>query len=266
MGGLINRRIVTISALCLVIGTTTTNAAQIFNVTDLGSSFSLKKDDTGYTTAVTSGDGNNSYVFDKYPVNYVYTSTGSQHPQWPDYIPAGMDDVRRMTDTAMSNMYGSVQIVSERYGSIQGQVSEYFVGKGSVPEWFINNSDFYGPLTLTSPVNDFNIHGQVVGTIDYVDAMSSDNGFLNNSISSQLGIHLLNALYIDDQGDIIASGKLESDFDNRNSGDAKYYLLTPNGPPTPAPEPSTLAFLAVGITVVTVRSVHRRRKRFQASA
>src|SRR5207244_1986581 len=67
---------------------------------------------------------------------------------------------------------------------------------------------------------------------------------LNHYIAQGLGIYLTSAVKIDDLGQIIAVGTLD--------GKPQDFLLTPNGQPIPAPEPTTLVTLAtasVGIMI-----------------
>jgi probable HAF family extracellular repeat protein len=74
---------------------------------------------------------------------------------------------------------------------------------------------------------------------------------LNTLIPPLSGVVLNDAVGIDADGRIVA-------FGTDRSGDSHEYLLTPDlGSPSPVPEPSTLALLAVGAAVRVLRS--RRR-------
>jgi hypothetical protein len=243
------RRIASLCALTVALGVSATaNADAIFNVTSLGDNFSLTKDDTGYTTAVTSGDGKSTYSFDKYPVNNTITLVPNQIPAWED-----INYANEINFTALSNKFGSIPIMFFQHGSYSQPASEY-LPPNDYP-WAVDSS----LSNMKSPALDFNIHGQVVGTFYDVDAKSSIYGSLNNAIAANLGIYLTSALYIDDMGDIIAAG-IHGDSTTLASFDGKreYFLLTP------APEPSTLAFLMVGITALGIRSAHRRYRRLHA--
>ena len=216
------------------------NAASVFTVTDLGTQYHLNTIGGSVINNV-STDAGNAYVFPKQPV-----------VSW-NFTPLYGEKVDTPTETTMPAvlLYNNTTTI---YGVFhQSSLQEYanntvferyttYTSKNGLISWSL----YYG-----SPAYDFNLQGEVVGTSNANVAMSSVYGDLNNSIASALGIHLTSAVSIDDLGDIIAQGV--------QGGKIQYYLLTPNGEPTPTPEPTTLAILAVGIIGLSVRASRRHR-------
>ncbi len=219
---------------------TRANAASMFTLTDLGSSYTLQQDSSGVTDAVTSGDGSHTYAFEKAPISFNLS--------YPTPPPWGSDV--RAAFTFSSKPGVAITFYQLDIGS--GYINEV------TPNW--------ESVAPRFPIHDLNSSGLVVGqqygfnAVIYQINNGSDNFVpvdLNGEIASSLSIHLTDALSIDDLGDIIAEGTL--------NGQDQYFLLTPNGQPTPAPEPSTLAILAVGVSALAVRSAHRRYQRLKAT-
>ncbi len=237
----IARRIVALTALVTVLSVATwADAATMFNVTNLGSSYTFHQDSSGATDAVTSGDGSHTYAFEKAIISF--------NVSYPTPPPTG-SDVR--AEYTFSSPLGSISFYRLDVGS------EYI--NEVTPNWESVAPGF--------PIHDINSSGFVVGQQYGYNAViyqikSGDYPpiptDLNGEIASSLNIHLTDALNIDDLGDIIAKGTLD--------GKTQSFLLTPNGSPTPAPEPSTLALLVVSITVLGIRAAHRRRERQHATA
>ena len=229
------------SALLATMGfAATANAAAVFTVTDLGAQFHLNTVGGGGTIDNVSTDAGNAYVFRKQPV-------------WGGYLPLYGEKVDTPTETTMP-----VALIYNNTTAIYGVLHE------SSLQDYANNTVFEQYTTYTSkngliswslsygsPANDFNLQGEVVGANNANVAMSSVHGDLNNAIASSLGIRLTSAISIDDVGDIVAQGV--------QGGKAQYYLLTPDGEPTPTPEPTTLAIWVVGVISMGVRASRRRR-------
>lgn len=301
------RRIVALTALVTALTlATTTNAAPMFTVTNLGSNYTLQQDASGSVHSVTSGDGSRTYAFEKSPVSYNPNPRGGnwQFQKGTYNIAYQTTAGLQYTVTVASNQAGSVGYYlygSENLGrSFEDSNPTAYTSNLVGGKW---NSSFnrYGALGnladggfVSLPVKDLNSSGQVVGETRYIGsdgkpvntpgqltvATFSDKNFisheapysgtsdiraltaddLNNYIASDLGIFLLSAVKIDDSGQIIALGMLSG------SGKPADFLLTPNASPTPAPEPSTLALLVVGVTALGIRATHRRRERHSTSA
>jgi hypothetical protein len=237
-------RIASLCALSLSLSiATTANAASMFTVTDLGASYTLQQDSAGTIHSVTSGDGSQTYAFEKSAVNQI---SGFSVNPINDYITTYL-----------------FQVGTEQLG--------YYNAPGyspNVPTNFYYLGDWWTQGT-TSPVTDVNSQGQIVGQssggsnvngfaafsgangLSHIDSMFGTYGDnnLNNYIANNLGVYLSSALKIDNLGAIIAEGTL--------NGNNQYFLLTPDGSPTPAPEPSTFAILAVGVTALCIRSARR---------
>ncbi len=245
------RQIVVLSALMVALCIpSTADAASMFTVTDLGSSYTLQQDSSGTVSSVRSGDGSQAYAFQKSPVTQI---SGTSTNPISDYV---------TTFLFQNNSYKTGYYYAYAGFSPNVPINFYYLG-----DWWTQGT--------TSPVSDINSHGQIVGQsyggqsygniisnsfaafsdvngqshIDSTYGVYGDNN-INNYIAKDLGVYLSSAVKIDDLGDIIAKGTL--------NGNQQYFLLSLNGPPSPAPEPSTLAFLAVGITALGIRSAHRR--------
>ena len=217
--------------------------ATLYNTTDLGAGYQLQTDSSGYTSAVTGADGS-VYAFGKSPVT----------------------SINLRTDFYIHDAY---QLLTMQNGSHQtGYIYDFPSGTGI--SWILHPSFeniFNGWQTSVgqSPVLDINSNGQVVGTslnlvvgstgppvyAAFSDVNGQSHGFaaqtvdnLNNYIIPIPGVNLTSAVKIDDLGRIIAVG---SNGDN--------YLLTPValGPPSPTPEPTTLAVLAVASAGFAIR-------------
>jgi hypothetical protein len=222
--------------------------------------FSFVKDATGYTTGVTGSNGQ-TYAFDKYPVTY-----STPPALYPSYQDPGGDVV---TYQAAINKYALLTYEVYHHNGYDGdQLSGGLSNPGSslkpiLSNYWIPYSWQLPTISLFKPVNDFNIQGQVVGagfpiptwysgplSDSLFFAMSSEYGKLDDHIAAGLGLHLFNALYVDDFGRIIAEGSRDGSI-----GD---YLLTPSNLPaaTPTPEPSTLVLLGLGLVAV---GIHQRR-------
>lgn len=269
------RRIVALTALVTALTlATTTNAAPMFTVTDLGSKYTLQQDSSGTVHSVTSGDGSHTLAFEKSPTKSIdvkYDSYGV------------LDHLPTLGQWYYQDIHGGgyIQGTLQNGSLIQGYFADEISGTGftpHVPLGFYGGGDWHNELM--SPVADMNAHGEIVGTSlianrsyfssstyaafstatgethDFAKSFVADN--LNNYIASSLGINLTQGLKVDDLGRIIAQGTTD--------GKGQYFLLTPNGSPTPAPEPSTLALLVVGITALGVRAAHRRRERLHSTA
>ncbi len=228
-------------------------ADPLYTVTNLGDSYTLNADDTGYVSAVVASDGS-QYTFDKSPVKNIYEFNSSP------YSAHGVYTVLTLQNGSYKVGYGSEQASGVGY-------SIYYPISGG---WSHGWDTPYG-----SPVNDLNSHGQYVGSsTDYLSvnpsatfaAFSTETGTvhagpasrgdnLNYYIAQGLGIDLTSAVKIDDLGQIIAGGTL--------NGKAHPFLLTPNGQPTPAPEPSTLAILGFTVVGIGIRSCHRHLRRWR---
>lgn len=117
------------------------------------------------------------------------------------------------------------------------------------------------PGALGMDVKDINNLGEVVGNsfglgtstpFLWKDGVTTD---LNSLLPSSADFHLTSAMYINEAGQIVAQG-----IDAR--GVSQYYLLTPDGLPTPVgaaipadevPEPSTIAFTALAAVGFAIR-------------
>jgi hypothetical protein len=199
--------------------------------TSLGGSYSLTSDATGYVTAVTSADGNQTYRFDKYPVTHDWV----QIRPGPD--PATRND---SVYEVMHNKYGTVDVTHYEYGTY-----------GSIGAEGVPGVTAYGGMPMSypglkNPVNDFNIHGVVVGTNGGDAAATTNFGYLQNDFPSIPGLIFDSALLVDDSGQVIASGTLD--------GRPMDFLVT-QGQPAPVPEPSTLMILGCALAVIGLRSV-----------
>jgi hypothetical protein len=239
------------SSIAMFVGKTdaaTISSSPTFSVIDLGDNFTFTKDSDGYTTSVTNAAGNQTYAFAKYPVNYTNIQISPGDGDEGDNGP-------------------SIEVASNKYGNL-------FYTNVTIPGFHISQYNLIHEQWTTispgdSPAKDFNISGQVVGSSYNLAVFSLPNftghgtdfggvalpggDVLNNYISSQLGINLTSGLYIDDLGDIIAQGTL--------NGQTQDFLLTLNGSPTPAPEPSTLVLMAVVISALGIRSIRRNKLR-----
>ncbi len=253
-------RIVSTAFLALTMAiATSANAASMFNVTDLGSNYTLQQDSSEAVHSVTSGDGSQTYAFEKSPVTQINESPDNQRDintqnYHTTYL---LENGTFKTGYSWGNVSGS--------GSLYVPANFYILG-----DWGTRGNAFGGPL----PVSDLNSQGEIVGTSNAnyrgtfaafsapdgsehisADGKSLASNNLNDFIASDLGVHLDSAVKVDDMGRIIASGMLDGKLED--------FLLTPDGlssTPIPAPEPTTLVVLAVGITALFVRSVHQRRR------
>jgi hypothetical protein len=255
--------------------------------------YTLNQNSSGAVTSVTNSSGTMSYAFDKSPVTY--------NPEWTSsngLTLAFSDGISRFTPTGGGPAISTLNIASNGSGfiSIEGFTEQEDHATSAVfrpwtPQGQLNsleNSNWYTRMSIgggypfsrdqvTSPVNDMNSSGQVVGVVNGVNAGFSDKDFqshvqgtsiglneadnLNNYISNSLGINLTVGLKIDDLGRIIAQGDMYS-----NTYD---FLLTPIGlsdSPLATPEPSAFAVLAVGITALGIRTMHLRRRQLRATA
>ena len=216
--------------------------APLYATTDLGTGYNLLPGAGGSVDGVTgvySGIGPHvAYAFDKSPVTPIDI-----------HIPGG-SHADSFTKYTLAN--GPLQ-VGYRYD--YGGALPF----GMFVPTFEPTLNGWGMAQGTSPVSDLNIHGQVVSTslnpsslglpvgptsyAAFSDPNGQSHGFsasvvdnLNNYIQTIPGVTLTSAMKIDDLGRIIAQGS-----------DGHDYLLNPLsiGDPTPTPEPSTLALLAV---------------------
>ena len=192
--------------------------------TTLGDTFGLTSDATGYVTAVTGADGSQAYKFDKYPVTHQFLE------MYPGPDAATKND---SVYEVMHNKYGSVDVTYYQYGSVGPAGVMAYLGMPMSLDGFHN------------PVNDFNIHGVVVGTNGGDAAATTNFGFLQNDFPSIPGLVFDSALMVDDSGQVIASGTLD--------GKPMDFLVM-QGQPIPAPEPSTLAILGCALAVMRLRS------------
>ncbi|WP_435020647.1 PEP-CTERM sorting domain-containing protein [Tundrisphaera sp. TA3] len=266
------RTLLALSAIGLGLATGRAQAVEMFHVTKLGGSYSLQQDATGTVHGV-QGDDGLAYVFEKSPVTY--------YPELASYsIGTEMSNGgnRQTWIYAGSGRYGSLPVASNAAGSVGFTAIDYsmvvgggiystaigidFSGNYHLPENVVNYrwTTKYGGV----PVLDINASGQAVGQYDdgtaswYWNspgrvAAFSDKGLkshgptpglkslpddLNNYIAEDLGIRLAMAERIDDLGQIIAWSTAN---ETRQA-----YLLTPNGPPTPTPEPASMVVFAAG--------------------
>jgi hypothetical protein len=254
------RRIMSPCLVFVACVSATTIEASTFNVTDLGSSYALQQNASGAVSSVTSGNGAQSFLFTKSPVTQIDQSFQSG------------DGVYTTTYT--------LQEGTHQAGSTEGRLST--LGASINVPTIGGFSGEWATAPGTSPISDLNSSGEVVGKSNFLvqpsgvsqtsfAAFSLPDGAghtlpsvsspvivanftddLNNYIASNLGVYLTASLKVDDLGQIIAQGTL--------NGQNQYFLLTPNGAPTPAPEPSTLVVVAVGITALGVRSARRRER------
>ena len=210
--------------------------------TTLGGGFTFKTDGTGYITDVVSADGSQDYKFDKVPVNH--DSLATLPPE------SWMSGELHYVYTALDNKYGTQQFTYYPYGyggAGPTSIFQFQYAPSGAGLWYD-----YGVM---SPVNDFNIHGAVVGTNGGGSsgsngaAGSSQFGFLQNDFPSIPGVVFNSGLYVDDLGQIIASGTLD--------GKPQDFLVTP-GLPTPAPESSTFAILGCVLATYIIRPTFRR--------
>jgi hypothetical protein len=238
------RRIASLSVILLATSiVASANAASIstmasptYTVTDLGSNYTLQQGSSGTVQSVTSDDGSQTYDFEKSPVSKTFTLLGGS--------------------TVANDQFNEIQTISS--GNIK--FTSWIMDQDGPAMYTVLGPNGWGQGE--NDIIDINRSGYTVGgdVRDYGAAYVTYPGNLhvvydlNVMISNAPGVLLASATKIDDLGDIIAYGTL--------NGADQYFLLTPNGPPTPtpAPEPSTLAILAVGITVFGVRSVRRRKR------
>jgi hypothetical protein len=269
-------------ALLAVIGlawpASASSLGPMFNVVDLGSGYHLQADSTGATSSVTGASGGPAYAFDKSPTTSIdvqYDSTG---------ITDNLPGLGQWRSSEYYHGGGFVRYTLQNGSLAAGYFddpweSSYPVFRPNVPLGFS-----FTPAGGTwhnermPPVADMNSHGEIVGTSVFGAATNSggptyaafsaatggshdlnnisnnsvaDN--LNNYIASSLGINLTQGLKVDDLGRIIAQGTVD--------GQTHDFLLTPAGltsNPIPAPEPSTLALLAVASAGWVARRRFRR--------
>ncbi|WP_435015868.1 PEP-CTERM sorting domain-containing protein [Tundrisphaera sp. TA3] len=189
--------------------------------------------------------GSIQYDWDKFPVNYpdhpVVVQNYQQVNIGGQIFNMPYADRRPAYIQVASNAYGSIRY--EHYGQSGRDVYNVYSPGGGGFSWHSDDV----------PVKDFNIHGQAVGT-SFGFAMSSSmvDPYLDDNIAADLGIHLTEAYAIDDLGRILAKGTIH--------GETHDFLLTPSGLPTPTPEPSTIAFFAVGMAAIGIRAAARRRR------
>ncbi|AGA28255.1 hypothetical protein [Singulisphaera acidiphila] len=227
-------------AILVIFAGTSANADSLFNsnpqftVTDLGTSFSYQYGpDSKSILSVTNGAGNETYAFDKSPVEYsLWTSSG----------------------------YGLSAVHTYKAGSYQASNSTY-----------TNNAVVTSSVGWTNdkhqfPINDINVNGQVVGSIagsarftlpdlqhHVIPSLSDSSGMyaadmLDIYIPPVSGLSwLTSAFQIDDVGRILARGNNEH-----------VYLLSPN----PVPEPTPLMMfttLAAAYGTLSIRRSFRRQ-------
>lgn len=209
------------------------NSNPQFTVTDLGTSFSYQYGpDAKSILSVTNGAGNETYAFDKSPVEFSSSSPGQY----------GLS-------TVYSYKIGSYQVTNSTYTNNAVVFSS--VG------WTNNNHQF--------PINDINVNGQVVGSIagsarltlpdlqhHVIPSLPDNSGMyfadmLDIYIPPVSGLSwLTSAFQIDDTGRILARGNNEH-----------VYLLSP----TPVPEPTPLMMfttLAAAYGTFSIRRSFRR--------
>ena len=259
----IHRPLLLLALLVSMIIAAPARADRMFTVTDLGSSYTLQQDASGAVHSVTSGDGSQSYAFEKSlttPINVRYWSQDGV-------------EIPTLGKWNYSNLFGGGYVVGTlQNGSLVGgyytESPSGYNQVSDVPFGFYFAGSWHNEMA--SPVSDMNSHGEIVGTsmlglysTDTYAAFSTPTGGphdpdgtsrvadnLNNYIASSLGVNLTSTVKVDDLGDIIAEGTL--------NGKTQEFLLTLNGSPTPAPEPSTLALLTVGITALVARAARRK--------
>jgi hypothetical protein len=229
-----------LATLALAANASASAIAPLYTTTDLGTGYNLLPGAGGSVDGVTgvySGIAPHvAYAFDKSPVTPIDIRIpgGSHADSFTQYTLAnGPFQVGYRYD------YGGALPFGMNVPTFEPTLNGWGLGAGS-------------------PVSDLNVHGQVVGTsltpaslglpvgttyAAFSDPNGQSHGFgasvvdnLNNYIQTIPGVTLTSALLIDDVGRIIAQGS-----------DGHDYLLTPltSGDPTPTPEPTTLALLAV---------------------
>jgi hypothetical protein len=226
----------------------------MFTVTDLGSSYTLQQDSSGTVHTVTSGDGDQTFAFEKAPVTQINQRVNS------DVIPG-----------VLGTIYYLFQVGTNKYGFETYYNPALPNGSESVPLGIPLETGWHDG-GMNGIISDVNAKGQFVGSGVSLSsgtfaAFSTPSGgshsigdlggyyyadALNTFIASNLGVNLTSSLKIDDLGDIIAEGSL--------NGANQYFLLTLNGPPTPAPEPTAILTLGVGIVTLCIHRVRRRTK------
>ncbi len=261
--------VVLLASIALAWPASASSLAPTFNVVDLGTGYQFQADSTGTTSSVTGAGGGPAYAFDKSPTTSI--------------------DVRDTSEGEGLSLgqwfYGNVHSGAFFQGTLQngsligGYFADQVSGTGFTPHVPLG---FYLMGTWNnqqmSPVSDMNAHGEIVGTstlgyssfyggptyaafsattggthdlTNIANSLVADN--LNTYIASSLGINLTQGLKVDDLGRIIAQGTVD--------GQTHDFLLIPDGLPStpiPAPEPSTLALLAVASVGWIVRRRYRR--------
>lgn len=254
-------------------------ASVLYNVTDLGPGYALQADASDTTHAVSSADGSVAYAFDKSPVwavenpEYRYSADAHLGSYSVDTLTNGQTTVGYSYDFGGNLPHPSL-LFRSAWGMWPGSPIPLGDHRASNPPFDPFNPDQKPVIYAESPVSDFNVHNQAVGTMENADAETngishktyaafSQPGFLghqsnldpywaSNNLNRYIdlpGTSLTTAFKIDDLGRILARGD-----------DDHVYLLSPLelGAPTPVPEPSALALLGVVAASWGVQSIRRR--------
>ena len=253
-------RLLLVSLACVAAsrGDREAGASPIYTVTNLGDSYQLLTDAGGHARGV-AGAGGEAYAFDKSPV----TPISERHN--------GQNHAYSFTEYTLQNGSHQVGYAFDYGGGLAGTPLGAGINYPTFETW--SNGWF---VQGGSPVSDLNARGQAVGVSElyssllrpspgvqtyaaFSDPNGASHGFgaatvdnLNNYIAGKPGVDLTSAVQIDDLGQIIAKGTLD--------GKPQDFLLTPDGPPIPAPEPSTLAILGCAASLLGIRRAFRRSR------
>ncbi|QEH36994.1 hypothetical protein OJF2_55790 [Aquisphaera giovannonii] len=219
--------------------------AMAFRVTDLGTGYRLQADSAGLVHGVISGDGGQTYAFEKSPVTaldeHVSFSPHAGETIWT--MQNGAHRAGYQSNNTFSGTYpvtnsttdGKTETVSNGWNGRPTDLnaSGHYVGYAASTDWG-------APATYA-------MASGLPGMESGVGALYYNN--LNNYIPQGLGTRLTSAIQIDDLDRILARGE-----------DGHVYLLTPNGLglPSPVPEPTSLVLC---ILVLCGAALNARRMR-----